>query len=108
MLLALCMLVASGRLVPRLVLRQHLTLSDCLLIASILDAIGLFVTDTLTYELGGMSEKETAAPDSQLIALKKVSMPVCQRNGYQQADSCANRYNLPAMPFTTLVSTGQS
>lgn len=69
------MLVASGRLVPRLLQRQRLTLSDCLLVASILDAIGLFITDVMTYELGGMSEEELETTDAQQIALKKVRMP---------------------------------
>lgn len=69
------MLVASGRLVPRLLQRQRLTLSDCLLVASILDAIGLFITDVMTYELGGMSEEELEITDAQQIALKKVRMP---------------------------------
>lgn len=71
-LMVLCMLVASGRLVPRLVQGQHLTLSDSLLVVSILDAIGLFATDVLTYEYGGMSEEETESSVAQTIALKKV------------------------------------
>ncbi|EMD63946.1 hypothetical protein COCSADRAFT_182109 [Bipolaris sorokiniana ND90Pr] len=72
MLLGLSTFVASGRLVPRFVQRQHLTLSDCFLVASILDAIGLFVTDVLTYEWGGMAEDEVEMSDARAIALKKV------------------------------------
>lgn len=75
-LLGFCILVASGRLVPRLLQRQRLTLSDCLLVASILDAIGLFVTDVMTYELGGMSEEELETTEARRIALKKVRMTV--------------------------------
>ncbi|USP77939.1 hypothetical protein yc1106_05213 [Curvularia clavata] len=71
-LLGFCILVASGRLVPRLLQRQRLTLSDCLLVASILDAIGLFITDVMTYELGGMSEEDLETSHAQQIALKKV------------------------------------
>jgi len=69
--MGLAILLASGRLVPRLVQRQCLTVSDNLLIISILDVIGLFITDTMTYHLGGMSEEETEIPLSQVIALKK-------------------------------------
>lgn len=78
MLMVLCMLVASGRLVPRLVQGHHLTLSDSLLVVSILDAIGLFATDALTYEYGGMSEEETESSVAQTIALKKVRRMVHQ------------------------------
>jgi hypothetical protein len=49
-------------------------LSDCFLIASILDAIGLFVTDVMTYKWGGMAgDNAPEPPTEQLIALKKVS-----------------------------------
>jgi hypothetical protein len=49
--------------------------SDSLLIASILNAIALFATDTMTYKLGGMDEYDASAPEppiSRVIALKKV------------------------------------
>jgi hypothetical protein len=71
-LMALALLLASGRLVPRLVQRQYPTLSDSLLIASILDIIGLFVTDYLTYIWGGMTD-DAEASTARVIALKKVS-----------------------------------
>jgi hypothetical protein len=74
-LLALAIFVASGRLVPKLLQRQYPTLSDSFLIASILNTIALFVTDVLTYKLGGMDEYDPTAPEppiSQAIALKKV------------------------------------
>ncbi|KAB2107707.1 hypothetical protein AG0111_0g4331 [Alternaria gaisen] len=71
-LLALAMLVASGRLVPRFLQRQCPTVSDSLLIASILDAIGLFVTDYLTYIWGGMSDDVPEPSTARVIALKKV------------------------------------
>lgn len=72
-LLALAMLVASGRLVPRFLQRQCPTVSDSLLIASILDAIGLFVTDYLTYTWGGMSDDVPEPSVARVIALKKVN-----------------------------------
>lgn len=72
-LLALAMLVASGRLVPRFLQRQYPTVSDSLLIASILDAIGLFVTDYLTYIWGGMSDDVPEPSTARVIALKKVN-----------------------------------
>jgi hypothetical protein len=68
------MFIASGRLVPRLLQRQALTVSDSFLVASILNAIGLFTTDTLTYKWGGMAEDEGGSEQSaaELVALKKV------------------------------------
>jgi hypothetical protein len=77
-LLALAIFVASGRLVPKIWQRQHPTLSDSFLIASILNTIALFITDFLTYKLGGMEEYDPTAPEpsiSQAIALKKVRWP---------------------------------
>ncbi|EDU42623.1 conserved hypothetical protein [Pyrenophora tritici-repentis Pt-1C-BFP] len=71
-LMGLSLLLASGRLVPRFAQRHYPTVSDSLLIVSILDVIGLFITDTMTYKLGGMSEEEMEASVSQVIALKKV------------------------------------
>jgi hypothetical protein len=47
--------------------------SDSFLIASILDCLGLFITDALTYRWGGMSEDDVEIPTDQLKALKKVS-----------------------------------
>jgi hypothetical protein len=75
-MLGLAILIASGRLVPRIIQRQHPTVSDSFLIASILNAIGLFITDTLTYHWGGMAAEDADAPEpsvDQIIALKKVS-----------------------------------
>jgi hypothetical protein len=46
------------------------TVSDIFLILSILNAIALFVTDVMTYKLGGMSEDEP--PEENLIKLGKV------------------------------------
>jgi hypothetical protein len=66
------MLIASGRLIPRFLQRQYPTVSDSFLIASILDAIGLFITDTLTYKLGGMAEDDVEMSTDQLMMLKKV------------------------------------
>jgi hypothetical protein len=55
--------------------RQSPTVSDSLLIASILNAFALFITDTLTYSWGGMAEDDADAPEPSVarrIALKKV------------------------------------
>lgn len=71
--MALAIFIASGRLIPRLVTLQRLNVSDWFLVASILDAIGLFTTDYLTYKFGGMGGVDS--PDSTIeqdIALKKV------------------------------------
>jgi hypothetical protein len=46
--------------------------SDSFLIASILNASGLFITDTLTYVWGGMAEEDTESSISRIIELKKV------------------------------------
>lgn len=75
--MALALLLASGRLIPRFLLRQYPTVSDSFLIASILNAIGLFITDVLTYEWGGMGGDDPDAPgpsDARVIALKKVNL----------------------------------
>jgi hypothetical protein len=73
-LLTLAIIIASGRLIPRLLQRQQPTVSDSFLIASILNAIGLFATDVLTYKWGGMADDDAPKPSTaQLIALKKVS-----------------------------------
>ncbi|KAH7380546.1 hypothetical protein DE146DRAFT_637540 [Phaeosphaeria sp. MPI-PUGE-AT-0046c] len=72
-LLALALFIASGRLIPRIVSLQHLTVSDWFLVASIADAIGLFITDFITYKWGGMAGDD--APEQsmeRMVALKKV------------------------------------
>ncbi|KAF1969643.1 archaeal flagellin N-terminal-like domain-containing protein [Bimuria novae-zelandiae CBS 107.79] len=69
-LLALAIVVASGRLVPRLVQRMSPTMSDSFLVASVLNTIALFVTDVMTYDLGGISDDEPS--EVNLIKLKKV------------------------------------
>ena len=69
------MLLASGRLVPRFLQQHDPTVSDSLLIASILNAIELFITDTLTYKWGGMAEEDDSSSvpsKAHIIALKKV------------------------------------
>lgn len=67
------MFIASGRLIPRLISLQHLTVSDWFLVASIVDAIGLFVTDFMTYKWGGMADDDAPEQSTeQVIALKKV------------------------------------
>ncbi|UPX18612.1 uncharacterized protein EKO05_0008906 [Ascochyta rabiei] len=73
-LLALAVVIASGRLVPQLVQHHHLTISDQFLIASIFNAVALFTTDVITYKLGGMSDDiEGPEPSiAQATALKKV------------------------------------
>lgn len=73
--MAIATLIACGRLVPRLLQQQRLNVSDWFLVASILDALGLFITDTLTYKWGGMSDEDPGESEEamkQLIALKKV------------------------------------
>ncbi|KAJ0164457.1 hypothetical protein CTA2_949, partial [Colletotrichum tanaceti] len=76
-LLGLAITLVLARLYVRLVRqRQHLTLSDWLLAVSILDAIALFATDTMAYNLGAMEEYDPdapAAPDDQQVRLMKVS-----------------------------------
>lgn len=75
-LLALALFIASGRLIPRLVSLQRLNVSDWFLVASLLDAIGLFITDFMTYKWGGMGDENSPDPsDPQRIALKKVRNP---------------------------------
>lgn len=73
--MAVATLIACGRLVPRLLQQQRLNVSDWFLVASILDALGLFITDTLTYKWGGMSDEDLGESEEamkKLIALKKV------------------------------------
>ncbi|KAL5378365.1 hypothetical protein DPSP01_009122 [Paraphaeosphaeria sporulosa] len=69
-LMALAIMLASGRLVPRVLQHIHPTTSDSFLIASILNMLALFITDTMTYKLGGMSDAGPSEAD--LIKLKKV------------------------------------
>ncbi|KAJ8117177.1 hypothetical protein OPT61_g1556 [Boeremia exigua] len=74
-LLVLATLLASCRLVPRFLQRHYPTLSDCFLVASILDAFALFITDVMTYSWGGMSggSVKTSEPSTtRAISLKKV------------------------------------
>ena len=89
MLLALAIFIASGRLVPKLLQRQYPTLSDSFLIASLLNIIALFITDFMTYKLGGMDEYDPTAPEppvSQTISLKKVRLsPGCVEAHYSHA-----------------------
>jgi hypothetical protein len=68
--MSLAIVLASGRLVPRVLQRINPTASDCFLIASILNMLALFITDAMTYKLGGMSDAEPS--ESDLIKLKKV------------------------------------
>ncbi|KZL71731.1 archaeal flagellin n-terminal-like domain-containing protein [Colletotrichum incanum] len=76
-LLGLAVSLVLARLYLRLI-RQHqkLTISDWILIVSILDAIALFSTDTMAYNLGGMDEYDPDAPEApedEQIRLMKVA-----------------------------------
>ncbi|KAJ0299804.1 hypothetical protein COL516b_008923 [Colletotrichum fioriniae] len=74
-LLGLAIILVLARLWLRLV-RQHqkLTISDWILIVSLLDATALFTTDTMAYSLGGMDEYDPDAPqapvDEQVLLMK--------------------------------------
>lgn len=76
-LLSLAIVFVFARLFLRLVRqRQKLTLSDWILIASLCDAIALFTTDAMAYNLGGMDEYDPKAPEPPVadqIKLMKVS-----------------------------------
>ncbi|OLN81328.1 hypothetical protein CCHL11_08568 [Colletotrichum chlorophyti] len=76
-LLGLAVALVSARLFLRLVRqRQHLTISDWILIVATLDAIALFATDTMAYNLGGMDEYDPSAPEAPVeeqIRLMKVA-----------------------------------
>ncbi|KAK2034862.1 archaeal flagellin N-terminal-like domain-containing protein [Colletotrichum zoysiae] len=76
-LLTLAVFLVLARLYVRLLQqRRTLTVSDWLLIVSILDAIALFSTDAMAYKLGGMDEYDPFAPEApedQQIMLMKVS-----------------------------------
>ncbi|KAI8654558.1 hypothetical protein NCS57_01202300 [Fusarium keratoplasticum] len=73
--------VSSVLVLARLFLRtirqkQNLTISDWLLVASLLDAAALFGTDTASYNLGGMDEYDPNKPERSTedqITLMKVS-----------------------------------
>ncbi|KXH53964.1 archaeal flagellin N-terminal-like domain-containing protein [Colletotrichum salicis] len=76
-LLGIAGVLVLARLWLRLV-RQHqkLTISDWILIVSLLDATALFTTDTMAYNLGGMDEYEPNAPEAPIeeqIMLMKVA-----------------------------------
>ncbi|KAL0934626.1 archaeal flagellin n-terminal-like domain-containing protein [Colletotrichum truncatum] len=76
-LLGLAVAFVSARLSLRLIRqRQALTISDWILIVALLDAIALFATDTMAYNLGGMDEYDPDAPEPSVadqIKLLKVS-----------------------------------
>lgn len=76
-LLAVSTLLVLARLSLRTIRqRQHLTVSDWFLVASLLDAAALFATDTVAYKLGGMDEYDPDAPEPSIqdqITLMKVS-----------------------------------
>ncbi|GJC88489.1 hypothetical protein ColLi_11327 [Colletotrichum liriopes] len=76
-LLGLAFSLVLARLYLRLIRqRQKLTISDWILIISILDAIALFSTDTAAYTLGGMDEYDPNAPEApedEQIRLMKVA-----------------------------------
>jgi hypothetical protein len=58
----------AARLYTRLFrVREKLSWADWLLIASALDALGLIICDTLTYQMGVLDEYETS------VKLSKVS-----------------------------------
>ena len=66
MVLAYAFVIA--RIYARLIrLRQKLDWSDYLLVASALDALGLIICDTLTYQMGVLDDYETS------VKLSKVS-----------------------------------
>jgi hypothetical protein len=66
-LLVLGIVTALGRLIPRILQRQSFTVSDSFLIASIYNAVVLFITNVMTYRWGGMEDIHV-----ELISLKKV------------------------------------
>ncbi|CAG9972553.1 unnamed protein product [Clonostachys byssicola] len=76
-LLSIALIFILSRLFLRLVLsRTRLTLSDWLLIASGADAIALFISDAMTYKLGGMDDYDPDAPETPVdvdIALMKLA-----------------------------------
>ncbi|KAH7141791.1 archaeal flagellin N-terminal-like domain-containing protein [Dactylonectria macrodidyma] len=81
-LLTLAVILTSLRLFLRLVLqRTRLTVSDWLLVASVLDAVALLATDTMTYNLGGMDEYDPDAPPTP-VADEIASMKIAFAGNY--------------------------
>lgn len=72
--MAMAILLASGRLIPRALQRMNPTVSDCFLITSIFNMLALFITDTMTYQMGGMAGEGPSGDG--LIKLKKVRLAV--------------------------------
>jgi len=61
-------------MIVRLVNQQKsLVVSDVFLLLSALFALGLIITDTMTYKLGGLSDVEFDEPN-KLVKLGKVCM----------------------------------
>lgn len=77
MLLGVSTVLVLARLFLRTIRQsQNLTISDWLLVASLLDAAALFGTDTAAYNLGGMDEYDPNEPERSIedqITLMKVS-----------------------------------
>jgi hypothetical protein len=75
--LSIAIVLTILRVVLRTIIqRTRLTPSDMLLIASTVVAIGLFTTDVMSYNLGGMDDYDPEAPErpiSEQIALMKVN-----------------------------------
>ncbi len=66
--MVLAYVFVAARLYTRLFrVREKLSWADWLLIASALDALGLIICDTLTYQMGVLDEYETS------VKLSKVS-----------------------------------
>lgn len=66
-LLVVAYVFVAARIYTRLFrLRQKLDWSDYLLIASALDALGLIICDTLTYQMGVLDEYETSVELSKV------------------------------------------
>ncbi|KAG9563091.1 hypothetical protein KCU71_g8266, partial [Aureobasidium melanogenum] len=79
-LFALAYCIVGLRIGVRIARRQqkHVIISDCLLIASALDCLGLIICDTWTYSLGGMryipqGEALSAADMKNEVILDKIS-----------------------------------
>ena len=68
-LLALTFMFVAARVYTRLFhLRQRLDLSDYLLIVSALDALGLIICDTLTFQMGVMDDYQ---PSERLSKVRR-------------------------------------
>lgn len=73
----LAYLFVAARIYTRLFrLRAKLNVSDYLLIVSALDALGLIICDTLTYQMGVMDEYETSEKLSKVRYLFSPEIPV--------------------------------